>query len=105
MPPGMPPGIPPTQSVNLMVIDRVGMGLIPACSWRHAQQPPENRIEIRPAVVEESAIEENSASWVSLQKTVTSWVFMGQGHTLYHCVAGVEPNNLPQTELESVKRL
>jgi len=36
---------------------------------------------------------------------VTSWVFLGQGRTLYRCVAGVEPNNLPQTELESVKRL
>jgi len=23
---------------------------------------------------------------------------MGQGRTLYRCVAGVEPNNLPQTE-------
>jgi len=56
-PPGIPPGIPPSQSVNFMVIDCVGMGLMPACSWRHAQQPPANRIEIRPAVVEESAIE------------------------------------------------
>jgi len=56
IPPRIPPGIPPTQSVNLMVIDRVGMGLIPACSWCHAQQPPANRIEIRPAVVEKSAI-------------------------------------------------
>ena len=57
IPLGIPLGIPPTQSFNLMVIDRVGMGLIPAFGWRHAQQPPANRIEIRPAVVEESAIE------------------------------------------------
>jgi len=54
---GIPPGIPLSQSVNFMVIDHVGMGLIPACSWRHARQPPANRIEIRAAVVEESAIE------------------------------------------------
>ena len=30
---------------------------------------------------------------------------MGQGRTLYRCVAGVKPNNLPQTGLESVRRL
>ena len=41
-PPGIPPGIPPSQAVNFMVIDLVGMGLIPACSLRHAQQPPAN---------------------------------------------------------------
>jgi len=56
-PPGIPPGIPPTQSVNFMVIDRVVMGHMPACSRRHAQQPSANRIEIRPAVVGESAIQ------------------------------------------------
>jgi len=62
-PPGIPRGgIPPSQSVNFMVIDCVGMGLIPAGTWRHAQQPPANIIEIRPAVVEESAIEQHSAS-------------------------------------------
>jgi len=63
-PPGIPPGIPPSQSVNLMVIDRVGMDLMPACSWHHAQQPPANRIEIHPAVVEESAIQSSSATRV-----------------------------------------
>ena len=47
----------PSQSVNFMGIDRVGMGLIPACSWRHAQQPPTKGIDICRAVVEESAIE------------------------------------------------
>jgi len=39
------------------------------------------------------------------QKTAKFWAFMGQGRTLYHCVAGIEPNDLPQTELESVTRL
>jgi len=67
-PPGIPPaislGIPPSQNVNLMVIDHLGMGLIPACSWRHAQQPPANRIEICLAVVHESGIEYNSPSIV-----------------------------------------
>ena len=48
---------PLTGYPNFMNIDGVGMSLIPACSWRQAQQPPENRIGIRPAVVEESAIE------------------------------------------------
>jgi len=57
IPLGIPAGIPPSQSVNFMVIDRVGMGLIPARSWRHAQQPPAHRIEICPAVVDECAIE------------------------------------------------
>jgi len=49
---GIPPRIPPSQSVNFMVIDRVGMGLMPACSWRHAQQPPTNESGIRQVVVE-----------------------------------------------------
>jgi len=56
-PPGIPPGIPPSQSINFMVIDRVGMGLIPACSWRRAREPATNIIEISEAVVEESAIQ------------------------------------------------
>ena len=51
-PPGIPPGIPLSQSGNLMVIDHVGMSLMPACSWRQAQHFFVNRIEIRPAVVE-----------------------------------------------------
>jgi len=57
IPPGVLPSISPSQSVNLMVIDPLGMGLTPAGSWRHAQQPPLNRIEIRPSGVEECAIE------------------------------------------------
>ena len=48
---------PVTVYLNSMNIDGVEMSLIPACSWRQAQQPPGNRIEIRPAVVEKSAIE------------------------------------------------
>ena len=48
---------PLTVYLNFMNIDGVGMSLIPACSWRQARQPPGNRIGIRPAVVEESAIE------------------------------------------------
>ena len=39
------------------------------------------------------------------QKTVTSWVFMQSGRTLYRCVARDEPNNLPQTELEYTQPL
>jgi len=39
-----------------------------------------------------------------LQKTAKSWFLMPQGHTLYRHVAGVEPNNLPKTELESIQR-
>jgi len=50
--PGIPPGIPLSQTGNLMVIDHVGIGLIPVCSWRQAQHPPANRIGIRPAAVE-----------------------------------------------------
>jgi len=38
-------------------------------------------------------------------KTVKSWVLMPQGRTLYRRVAGVKSNNLPQTALESVRRL
>jgi len=38
-------------------------------------------------------------------KTAKSWVLMRQGRSLYRCVAGVEPNNLPQTNPESVKWL
>jgi len=32
------------------------------------------------------------------QKTAISWVLIREGRTLYHCVAGVEPNNLPQSD-------
>ena len=39
------------------------------------------------------------------QKTVTSWVFMRLGRTLYRCEAEIKPNNLPQSELESVQPL
>jgi len=39
------------------------------------------------------------------QKTAKSWVLMRQGRRLYRCVAGVEPNNLQQTNPESVKWL
>ena len=39
------------------------------------------------------------------QKTAKSSVFMPHRRPLYRCVAGVEPNNLPPTELESVMRL
>jgi len=41
----------------------------------------------------------------SPEKSAKSWVLMPQGRPLYRCVAGVEPNNPPQTELESVMRL
>jgi len=41
----------------------------------------------------------------SPEKSAKSWVLTPQGLLLYRCVAGVEPNNLPQTELESVMRL
>jgi len=39
------------------------------------------------------------------EMSAKSWVLMQQRRPLYRCVAGVEPNNLPQTELESVMRL
>jgi len=39
------------------------------------------------------------------EKTAKSSAFMPQRRPLYRCVAGVEPNILPQTELESVMRL
>jgi len=39
------------------------------------------------------------------EMSAKSWAFMPHGRPLYRCVAGVEPNNLPQTELESVMRL
>jgi len=35
-----------------MFIDRVGMGLMPACSWHHAQQPLANESGIRQVGVE-----------------------------------------------------
>jgi len=41
----------------------------------------------------------------SPEKSAKSWALMPQGHPLYRCVAGIEPNNLPQPELESVMRL
>ena len=36
---------PLTVYLNLMNIDGVGMGLIPACSWHQAQQPQETDLE------------------------------------------------------------
>jgi len=39
------------------------------------------------------------------EMSAKSWAFMPHGRPLYRCVAGVKPNNLPQTELESVIRL
>jgi len=38
------------------------------------------------------------------QKSGKSWVLLSQGRHLYCCVASVKPNNLPQTELESIQR-
>ena len=64
------------------------------------QQPPENTIGICPADVEESAIEQNFPQVLPLQKTVTSWAFMQQGHTLYCCIASDESYNLQKTEFE-----
>jgi len=39
------------------------------------------------------------------EKSAKSWVLMPQRRPLYRCVAGIEPNNLPQTDSESVSRL
>jgi len=39
------------------------------------------------------------------QKTAKSWALMPQGRSVYRCVVGVDPNNLPQTNPESVKWL
>jgi len=36
-------------------------------------------------------------------KRAKSWVLIPPGCTIYRCVDGVKPNNLPQTELESVE--
>jgi len=33
------------------------------------------------------------------QDPVTSWIKVAGGPTLYHCEAGVEANNLPQSDL------
>ena len=51
----------PNRNLNFMNFDGVGMSLIPACSWHRAQKSPGNRIGLHPVVVEESAIEWNSA--------------------------------------------
>ena len=52
----IPPGTTCIEDNNFMSFDGIEMYLIPLCSWRRAQQPPENRIGIRRAAVEESAI-------------------------------------------------
>jgi len=48
----------PSREVSeILNPDATGTSLIPLRSWRQAQQPPANRIGIRQAVVEQSAIE------------------------------------------------
>ena len=56
-----PPGTPLRPSGNFMNIHGVGTYFIPLRSWHRAQHPPSIRIGIPLTVVEESAIEQNSA--------------------------------------------
>ena len=74
--------------------------LIPARSWRQAQQPPAIRSRIGQLVVEESAIE----FW-DRQHTIQSCNIMRKhrgGSILYRCKACAMANNLPQKASESV---
>jgi len=78
--------------------------LIPLCSWRRAQQYPAIRSRIGEVVVEESAIEFWDRQHPIPFSPVTSWIKIAEGWILDCCVAGAEPNNLPQSDSGLVQR-
>ena len=55
------PKTPSTEDSDFLSFHAIRTYFIPLCSNRRAQQPPGNGIGIHPVVVEESAIEQNSA--------------------------------------------
>jgi len=94
---------PCTEDSKFLSFDVTGIYLIPLCSWRGVQHPHAIRSRIGLSVVEESAIElsdrRHTLQHCNLKNTGRG------GCILYRCVAVVEPNHLPQSDPESVKRL
>jgi len=91
-----------TRVSDFLSIDVTETYLRPPCSWHRAQKPSAIGSRIRSVVVEGSTIE----FW-DCQHTIQHCNFMNKvcgGSILYHCKAGVEANNLPQSDPESVKR-
>jgi len=89
---------------------RGGVNTTSLWSWHRAQQCPSIRSRIGPAVVEWSVIKlcERWGTYLYSQPpqgSTTSWVSLRQRRPLYPCVAGVEPNNLPQSDPGSEQSL
>ena len=74
---------PLTGYRNLMNIDGIGMSLIPGCSLHQAQKPAETRIGIRPAVVEKSAIQQNSICLNIMTLCIGSYKGYSTAHLAY----------------------
>jgi len=92
------------QYCNLMNQGCRGKDIVPFSSGHKGQQSPAIRSRIGESVVELSAIEHS----ITLVKRplseglVGSSALMQQRCTLYRHVAGAEPNNIPQSDPESV---